>query len=186
MHTLVASFLCALAIGLAVGCNSSGRVENAERGDPLARAIHLPTLATEKCPTESGRIVDQAFGLAFGRGPVYAAALGKNGTLQFSPPERFDSERWGGNKVLWLVGPESRGPLLIRGRRLDKPALVRFDEGNVPPGSIRLGAVGAGLEPAWRNRPSYTRVQGLGCYAWQIDGRGFSYAIVFRVVAARD
>ena len=31
--------------------------------------------------------------------------------------------------------------------------------------------------------PSVTRVRTLGCYAYQVDGIGFSYSIVFRAVA---
>jgi hypothetical protein len=38
------------------------------------------------------------------------------------------------------------------------------------------------MDPASRDRPSYTRVQAPGCYAWQFDGLGFT--IVFRVIAA--
>jgi hypothetical protein len=60
-------------------------------GDPLARPLDLPKIARgEKYPTGSGRIVDQACGYAFGPGPVYAAALGKDATLQFAPPRRFE------------------------------------------------------------------------------------------------
>jgi hypothetical protein len=32
----------------------------------------------------------------------------------------------------------------------------------------------------WRNFPSYTRLKDNGCYAYQVDGRDFSYSIVFR------
>jgi hypothetical protein len=31
---------------------------------------------------------------------------------------------------------------------------------------------------------SVSRVQTLGCYAYQVDGIGFSYSIVFRAVAS--
>jgi hypothetical protein len=90
--------------------------------------------------------------------------------------------------VLWLVAPDYRGPVLIRGRRLDGQGLVRFDEGDVPPARIRMGPDPASLgnEPRWRDRPSYTRVEGLGCYAYQVDGSHFSYPIVFRAVATSD
>jgi hypothetical protein len=30
------------------------------------------------------------------------------------------------------------------------------------------------------NFPSYTRLKVNGCYAYQVDGRDFSYSIVFR------
>jgi hypothetical protein len=78
--------------------------------------------------------------------------------------------------------------VLIRGRRLDGPGLVRFDNGNVPPAFIRLLAhpLPTGFEETWRGRASYTRVEELGCYGYQVDGEGFSGVIVFRVVPETD
>jgi hypothetical protein len=154
-----------------------------------ARELNLPRLEPgTRCPTKPTHVVDANYGPAAGVGPVYAAALGTHSTLLFAPPERFESKKWGGNKVLWLVAPSYRGPALIRGRRLDGPGLVRFDRGNVPPTSIRLAAdpLPAGFEEAWRDRPSYTRVEGPGCYGYQVDGEGFSEVIIFRVVAETD
>ena len=185
----LSALVLATAVGFAAGCDSSEPAAMGSAGDPLARPLQPPTPGPGgKCPTEPGRTVDPAYGPAVGRGPVYAGALGTDSTLLFSPPERFESESWGGNKVLWLVAPDYRGPVLIRGRRLDRSGLVRFDEGDVPPARIRLGGdpVCQGSDPRWRERPSYTRIEGLGCYAYQVDGRDFSYPIVFRAVAASD
>jgi hypothetical protein len=183
------ALILATTLGFVAGCNSSEPAGMGSGGDPLARPLQLPTEgAGGRCPIESGRTVDPAYGPAVGKGPVYAAALGTDSTLPFSPPERFESKSWGGNKVLWLVAPAYRGPVLIRGRRLDRPGLVRFDEGDVPPARIRLGGdpVSQGSDPLWRERSSYTRIEGLGCYAYQVDGRDFTYPIVFRAVAASD
>jgi hypothetical protein len=183
------SLALVIALGFFVGCNSDQSPATVSGGDPLVRPLRLPTLGNGgDCPTEPGRTVDPAYGAAVGKGPVYAAALGTDSTLLFSPPKRFESRSWGGNKVLWLVAPDYRGPVLIRGRRLDGPGLVRFDEGDVPPAQIRLRAepVSEGSDPLWRERPSYTRVEGLGCYAYQVDGHDFSYPIAFRAVAASD
>jgi hypothetical protein len=179
----------ATVLGFVAGCNSSEPAGMGSGGDHLARPLHLPNAgAGNRCPIEPGRTVDPAYGPAVGKGPVYAAALGTDSTLLFSPPERFESKRWGGNKVLWLIAPDYRGPVLIRGRRLDRSGRVRFDEGDVPPARIRLGgdSISQGSDPRWRERPSYTRIEGLGCYAYQVDGRDFSYPIVFRAVAASD
>jgi hypothetical protein len=38
----------------------------------------------------------------------------------------------------------------------------------------------------WSTVTVYTRVQAVGCYAWQIDGRDFSRVVVFRAVPSRD
>jgi hypothetical protein len=137
-----------------------------------------PTLGPgEACPTARGRVVNADFGPAIGRGPVYAAALGTDGVLEIAPAENFDSHEWAGQKVLWVVDKSYDGPVVIRGQRLDGPGIVRFDEGDVPPALISIGAGGGGYY--WRNRPSYTRVQGPGCYAWEVEGDGFAYPIVF-------
>ena len=68
-------------------------------------------------------------------------------------------------KVLWFATPAYRGPVLIRGGRLDAPD-VRFDRGKVPPTELRFlenkaRAGGAG-EYGQRERPSYTRLRADG------------------------
>jgi hypothetical protein len=76
--------------------------------------------------------------------------------------------------------------VLIRGARIDGRGLVRFQRGNIPPKQLRI-PVGetqgfpGGLVPPKGTRylPSYTRVHGPGCYAYQIDGTTFSRVVVF-------
>jgi hypothetical protein len=51
-----------------------------------------------------------------------------------------------------------------------------FAELQLPPGQAPVGNSG------WRNWPSYTKVPAPGCYAYQVDGEGFSYVVVFRAV----
>jgi hypothetical protein len=78
--------------------------------------------------------------------------------------------------------------VLIRGRRLDGPQLVRFEGAGVrvPPAELRItptASVTGNLgvpELGQRYRPSYTRLLAPGCYAHQIDGTTFSRIIVFR------
>jgi hypothetical protein len=187
MRTALA--LAALTGAMLVGGCSSDEgptPASANARDPLERPLRLPAVPPGgDCPTSAARIVAKAYGPAVGRGPVFAVALGTNATLDIAPAERFGSKEWGGNKVLWLVAGRYHGPVLIRGGRIDAPGLVRFDEGDVPPAQIRLGPdpVADGVGGGWRDRPSYTRVQEPGCYAYPVDGRGFSYAIVFRAVA---
>jgi hypothetical protein len=88
--------------------------------------------------------------------------------------------------VLWFVLPSYRGPVLIRGGRLDGPGRVRFDRGDIPPLSIHI--TGSTAQPdvpvpkGVRNRPSFTRLRGPGCYAYQVDGASFSRLVVFRAV----
>jgi hypothetical protein len=143
------------------------------RNDPFAlrRTLHLPKLAAgSACP------VSQAHGVGpgLGAGPAFPVGMA-SGTLTIAPAVNFGSRAWSGPKVLWLVLPSYTGPILIRGRRLDAKGDVRFDRGDVPPKELLIPAsIGA------RDRPSYTRVEGPGCYAYQVDGTSFSTIVVFR------
>ena len=98
------------------------------------------------------------------------------------PSQGWYPSDWGGDKMLWIVAPRYRGPILIRGRQLDGPHLVRFDDGSRPPAEFRMPAGGVGSTGGFRSLPLYTRLRAPGCYAWQVDGTTFSRVIVFRAV----
>ena len=129
------------------------------------------------------------FGTAGGLGPGPAYPILPTGVLQLAPAANFNSKSWAGQKVLWFVLPSYRGPVLIRGARLDGNSLVRFQDGNVPPAQLTIPVYTRGGQPGGvtppagtRYLPSYTRLLGPGCYAYQIDGTTFSRVIVFRAV----
>lgn len=118
-----------------------------------------------------------------GSGPVAPVGLGTTSTLRYREFGSSSSPAaWGGNKVLWVAARSYRGPILIRGMQVDGDRAVGFDLGGdaVPTAELRLppGAPAGGER--WRQWPSSTRVQGPGCYAYQVDGTTFSYVIVFR------
>ena len=69
--------------------------------------------------------------------------------------------------------PRYAGRVLVRGRRLDGPGLVRFGRGLVPALELRMPA-------GRREQPSFTRLRSPGCYAYQVDGRTFSRVVIFR------
>jgi hypothetical protein len=148
--------------------------------DPRSRALAVPKLADgEPCPRTKGRELSAEFAPGLGPGPAYPVGVGTDGMLdELQPPERFESKEWGGQKVLWVVEPSYDGPVLIRGRQLDGPNEVRFDEGDVPSKQIWMPAEDAPDE-RWRERPSYTRLHAPGCYAYQVDGPDFSVVVVF-------
>jgi hypothetical protein len=50
---------------------------------------------------------------------------------------------------------------------------VRFGSGLVPAPELRIPA-------GTSEQPSYTRLLGPGCYAYQVDGATFSRTVVFR------
>lgn len=170
---------------LVVGCSRGGETTPTVTAapdplDPLTRELSIPQLEPgAPCPRTRGREISPDFAPGLGNGPAYPVGLGRNGILdEVEPPERFESREWGGQKVLWVVDPRYDGPVLIRGRQLDGPNEVRFDEGDVPPRRIWLPAEDAPDE-RWRERPSYTRLRAPGCYGYQVDGPNFSFLIVF-------
>jgi hypothetical protein len=89
---------------------------------------------------------------------------------------------WGGTKAIWGISIRYAGPILVRGRQLDGPNEVRFENGSPgftdekrlhPDAELRL------VGPKPHGNPATTRLRAPGCYAYQVDGRGFSYLIVF-------
>jgi hypothetical protein len=161
----------------------------------LRRPLHLPTVAADKpCPVSGFARFDFAkyeVGRGIGPGPAYPIGFTQPGSiLEFvyppDPKSEFAGSAWSGQKVLWFVAPSYRGPVLIRGRRLDGPEILRFERGKVPPvelhiprGTNVVGNPGV-FEQGQRYRPSYTRLRAPGCYAYQIDGTSFSHVVVFR------
>jgi hypothetical protein len=183
---------------LVVVALASASVAGTASGDiwkKLHRPLHVPVLAAgEPCPVSA---VDTHFDFAkygiargIGPGPAYPIGFSQPGSvLQFVDPAPANSEfagsEWNGQKVLWFVAPSYRGPVLIRGRRLDAPDVLRFQRGKVPPAELRIQS-GFSLvgNPGVNNfgqryRPSYTRFRAPGCYAYQIDGTTFSRIVVF-------
>ena len=156
----------------------------------LRRPLHIPRLASgAPCPVTAAARPSRYYGVVLGRGPAYPASGWRDGTLSFFYPVRPSQDwypsDWSGEKVLWIVAPRYRGPLLIRGRQLDGSNLVRFDDGSLPPIELRMPAGGVVSTGGFRTRTSYTRLRAPGCYAWQVDGTTFSRVIVFRAVVIR-
>jgi hypothetical protein len=174
-------------------------------GDPwktLRRTLHLPRLAPgDPCPrsrsARRGPGVAGALGpAALGRGPAYATVGSRNGIASLGP--HSDTARvdgWYFRKTFWHVDRRYQGPLLIRGRRIDGfgPRSLRFQPYG-PPAFARSKAelrwpagwpVENRTRTGWRQLPGSTVLRGPGCYAFQVDGRGFSEVIVFEAVLPR-
>ncbi len=149
----------------------------------LRRPFHVPDVAPgSPCPmTQRGGSLD--FGVpgipAFGPGPAYPTALGEgpSAVLGYFDIQGTD---WGGTKALWLIAPGYHRQMLIRGRQLDGPNGVRFEDG--VPGFTAAQVLNprTELRIGWgSDHPAVTRLRAPGCYAYQIDGLRFSYDIVF-------
>jgi hypothetical protein len=123
-------------------------------------------------------------GWGIGRGPVYPG-LGSQSGLIFATPDTQYGGPWFGAKVFWYVLPSYRGPVLIRGRRLDGSESMRFNGGKLPAPELRIAP---GETVSWAGQPagsrglaSGVRVTAPGCYAFQIDGTSFSRTVVVTV-----
>jgi hypothetical protein len=158
----------------------------------LHRPLHLPRVeAVRDCPRSlSVRRVPEIVG-ALGRGPAYPTVGSRDGIAYLGP--RSDTARlgqWYFRKTIWTVDAAYRGPLLLRGRRVDAPAPLRFLAYG-PPSLKRsrrelrwpAGWPTENRTPTgWRQLPGATVLRGPGCYAFQADGLTFSRVIVFRAV----
>jgi hypothetical protein len=141
----------------------------------LRRPLRLPSLRADgTCPVSRRQVVSSRFSPALGPGPAYPAIFDEQSTLHFGgaafPPP------WTGQKVLWIVAPGYRGPLLIRGHQVGGKWWLGFDSLTSRPWS-EMHLKGNGT---WLGYPSYTRLREAGCYAYQVDGTTFSRVIVFR------
>lgn len=183
-------FTLALVVGL-TGCSSAPVATATPTVNGLqARPLHLARLTTGPCQPTPGQAADQfsPFGTGFtpGDGPVYPI-LGEQ-TVGAGETR----------KVLWIASPRYQGPILVRGRQLDGDGTVRFGDSAAADAALELGSSSAadgsgnasggasgsaGGGDGWRSWPKYTFVTAPGCYAYQVDGAGFTETIVFRATA---
>jgi hypothetical protein len=180
----------AMLLLIAAGCTVGGQhphqtpasqaAPTPASADPLAalrRPLRLPVLTPgAPCPVARAHQVDPAFAEVLGEGPAYptaGAGAWRQGRVEGG---------WYYAKVLWVASPTHPGPFLVRGRQLDGPRQLRFGEGPQPAAELLLSAGGTARSPDsdWFNWPSYSRLRGGGCYAYQVDGAGGSQVIVFR------
>jgi hypothetical protein len=122
------------------------------------------------------------------QGPVYAAFLRAAPRIVFLSEERMVgvSGAWA-VATFWVSRPTYDGPVLVRGGRLDRPGRIGFGGGAQPGLALRLPRGRWGPQPAdipqgWRTARIPIRIRDPGCYAVQVDGRGFSYVLPFAVL----
>ena len=99
-------------------------------------------------------------------------------------------------KIVWAADPRYSGPIRIRGGRIDGSGQVLFASsdnrlGGAPVKTIERTQLVPELDllesnstfpnvsKTWRMWPSEMFVSTPGCYAWQIDGIGFTEVITF-------
>lgn len=152
------------------------------------RPLNLPAISSgSPCPVTPGKEVSPNYGIALGNGPVYPVGLGANATAYFGGAQQDGG--WYYVKVLWIGNRSYSGPVLVRGREIDKPNELGFGLGSAvqPPTRLKelqLDTIANDASSAiWNEWPSYTVVRAAGCYAYQVDGTNFTETIVFKAVA---
>src|SRR5215510_15849992 len=120
-------------------------------------------------------------GIALGTGPVRVlAGSTRRGIADLMNPT--SAPPWLALKTLWFSLPAYQGPFVIRATRLGRPGPVALGEGPamvplvIPAGPTLNSFFG------YRTVPGGLWVKSPGCYAWQVDGLGFSEIIVVRAV----
>jgi hypothetical protein len=149
----------------------------------LRRPWAHPTVASgAACPvTAEVQRPDPGLGPLLGTGPARPAGLGTGAVLDYESPAQggtWTDRTWGGQKVLWAVDPSVDGAVLVRGRRLDGPGALAFEDPARAELRLNTGSY-EGRTGGWRDYPSFTRIRAPGCYAYQIDTSAGTWSIVF-------
>jgi hypothetical protein len=136
-----------------------------------------PACGPDRVPRESPQVPAVAF--PRGRGPVFVG-LGTGEVVHYAADGRED-EGWHYYKSLWAVAPTYRGPVIIAGGQVGGTEPLRFNPAARFPGR-KLAELRFPAEPGtrWRFGPSDTLFRAPGCYAFDVRGDGFRYAITFR------
>lgn len=169
---------CALAALGAVAAPSAGA------RDPwaaLRRPLRIkPLAAGARCPVTPAHHLSSGVPDVEGTGPVYPAGFA------FSHDDLHPT--WMASKTLWAWEPalKTRATrVLVRGRRIDRPGVVRFQLGpNWSPSvssELRIDTaqpVGSFGNSTWGTTVTLVLVRAPGCYALQLDSPGGTRTIV--------
>lgn len=159
--------------------------------DLSAGPLALPSVAPgATCPTTATTAITPGSGAGFSEGvvlspqkagPVY---LWSGRTVTLSPESRT-ADGWYTIKDIWLVDPSYSGPVLIRGGRVEGEGSLKLQWNPTTPvqDALQIDATSPSLQTnpsiGWRSVPLGALVRSRGCYAYQVDGVGFTEWIVF-------
>lgn len=206
MSRILALVFALVGIGLS-GClhDEQGEPPNAESAPHRAvvpfraRPLRLPRMPFHTCrmtpelSPATAEVPGRPSEAALGDGPVYVAFPAIPRILDVFPPKDsgLPPSRWRVGETVWISAPGYRGPVLVRGRRVDGPGRLGFGKTRSPSWELllpagtwdqRAGVLGEwkrAVQGGWRFAKAKMRVRVDGCYAMQIDGRSFSDVIVF-------
>ena len=155
-------------------------------------ATHIPGVPTEGGLGPVAENEERTLA-ALRKGPVDAVIGAPPRVMSLSavPGDRWATQ----DQTLWISKSSYRGPVLVRGGRLDRRSRIRFGDGADPRLELRLGAgewdeertarfhgAPLRLRDGWRAAVATTRIRASGCYAFQVDGQGFGYVLPFAAV----
>ncbi|MGB9185307.1 MAG: hypothetical protein WCB67_14695 [Solirubrobacteraceae bacterium] len=158
----------------------------------LARPLHFPALGPRgRCPVSRGSKMSNSYftGSALGRGQVRVLLADRGDVLR----GRVDlgaspTPGWSALQTLWIAMPEYTGRFVVRAARLgvSGPIEVQPSTTGLSPGTGPLivgGGPTSNSQDGYRTVPGSTWVKAPGCYAWQVDGSGFSETVVVDAMA---
>lgn len=158
----------------------------------LRRPFAVPSVHGA-CPASPATPFSNSFfgGVSLGGGPVRADIANRvdvpRGRIVLGTTS---VPRWYGIKTVWFSLPGYSGPWSVRAVRLSGEGTIDLGQEPargagpaivIPPGpTLNTGVVGSGA--GYRTDPRTTWLTAPGCYAWKVDGIGFTELIVFRAV----
>jgi len=155
-----------------------------------SRPLALPSLVPgATCPTTPTVTITPGPGTGFTgttsaqrAGPVYRAFGGRH--VRLRPSDRTPEGSYG-IKDVWIVDGTYRGPILLRGGRIDRAGAMEFSFSPLTPrrDALVLDATSPSFQEnastGWWSVPTAAYVGTPGCYAYQIDGTTFTRYITF-------
>jgi hypothetical protein len=142
----------------------------------LERPLRLRPAQTGRCQRSQTGKRAPAVGYTLGEGPAFPVLTSGAGIAELERNELRGG--WYRHKTLWAISPGYRGPLLVRGARIDAPGTTRFAGRSGLQRMLRLPGHWPGTT-GWRYFPSATGLRGPGCYAFQIDGLSLTRVVMF-------
>lgn len=176
-------FVSLLAVLALLGTADTTTARTRDPWAPLHRPLRLePLAAGTRCPVSAVHSLDRGrLGDAVGVGPIYPMP---------TPFNRYDRHpSWLGSKTIWawprkLVTHATR--VLVRGRRLDRPGMMRFQLGPqwdtaALTTELRIDTtrtVGGFSNSLWGTTVTMLLVRTHGCYGFQLDSEQGTSTIV--------
>jgi hypothetical protein len=153
------------------------------RGATPAALGPVPT----NCPTNPPpTTIDRFFGTASGMRPVWVIGFSPGLSLRMGPSSAIAHGPHGWyDKVAWIVAPNYRQHITLRGSAMAGGTPLWFQIGGQPPSTRpvldpRYPEASAPNEPAgWAAFPSYIFIPRAGCYVVEADWPGGMWRLAF-------